>query len=249
MAKKKSQQTPDFRNVPFRELVEQDERLAELRRHYARKSTKERRHAADWTYHESAASDMFGRALSRAGQDASMFAEEMPPGFRALAIDSTFAPAILTVGSIEYQVGRKEEALALFRSLFELPKGTEDLETILDKAKSCLIDQDDYESARAHFEAACSVFPESTLLLDGWGYTLSKLNRLEESLEVHRRAVAVAPNDPEMLNDLGWTLGLMERYDEAEEVLGKAVDLTPPDYDRPWHSLQEVRRRKQMRST
>ncbi len=69
---------------------------------------------------------------------------------------------------------------------------------------------------------------------------------MEESLEVHRRAVELAPDSPEMLNNLGWTLALMERYDEAEGVLGKAVGLAPPDYDRPWHSLQEVKRRKQM---
>jgi tetratricopeptide (TPR) repeat protein len=61
-----------------------------------------------------------------------------------------YAPAILTVGSIEYQLGRVEEAMELFMTLTTLPKDEKDLSTIIDKAGDFLIDQGNYENALAY---------------------------------------------------------------------------------------------------
>ena len=41
---------------------------------------------------------------------------------------------MLTVGSMEYQLGRREEATRLFHGLLKLPIDTPELEVIVDKA-------------------------------------------------------------------------------------------------------------------
>lgn len=51
-----------------------------------------------------------------------------------LAIDPEYAPAMLTVASLEYQYGRVDEAMVLFLELTKLSADTEDLPEIIDKA-------------------------------------------------------------------------------------------------------------------
>lgn len=232
----------DFRSLSFAELIEQDESLAELRRTYRTRTAKERRTAADWAYNESFANELFGRAVALAGEDTG-YSQRWPSGIESLAIDPTYAPAMLSVGSMEYQLGRKDEAVRLFLALLKLPKNTEDLETIIDKAGSFLIEAKDFESASTFYEAACSVFPESGLLMGGRSYCLAKLGRFDDAVTIQRQAVALEPGNPELLSDLGWSLIESGRYAEAEEVLREAVALSPPDYGRARHNLEELHRR------
>jgi len=58
---------------------------------------------------------------------------------RSLECKPTYAPAILSLGSVEYQLGKRAEGQALFRSLLSLPKDTPDLCEIIDEAGSFLI--------------------------------------------------------------------------------------------------------------
>lgn len=53
---------------------------------------------------------------------------------RALAAMPTYAPAILSMGSVFYQVGRIAEGRELFQSLLSLPKNTTDIRQIIDEA-------------------------------------------------------------------------------------------------------------------
>ena len=236
----------DFRDLPFSQLIERDEQLAQLRQSYVRYAAKERREAADWAYNASCANDMFNRALARAGQE-SPFSEDWPPGIAALAIDPTYAPALLTVGSMEYQLGREDEAKVLFQSLLKLAKDTSDLEEIIDKAATFLLDEKDFDEAHELYAAACAVFPESVLLLGGLAYSLAKLKRYDKSVAIQRRALALAPDNPELLNDLGWSLVENRQFEEAEQVLQRAAALALPDYDLPKNNLAEVRRLRNLK--
>lgn len=51
---------------------------------------------------------------------------------RSLALNPGFAPAIFSLGSVEYQRGRKAQGRELFHSLLALPKSTPDLCDIID---------------------------------------------------------------------------------------------------------------------
>jgi Tfp pilus assembly protein PilF len=57
---------------------------------------------------------------------------------RALEAMPTYAPAILSMGSVEYQAGRIAEGRKLFQSLLSLPKNTTDIRVIIDEAGTFL---------------------------------------------------------------------------------------------------------------
>jgi tetratricopeptide (TPR) repeat protein len=166
-----------FREMPFAELIKRDRRLADLRREYVDGTAEERRNAAEWAYDESIANRLFNQDLALARQD-SPVQEPWPDGIAALAIDPTYAPAMLTVGSMEFQLGRRDEAIGLFHGLLKLPTDTPQLEVIVDKAGEYLLSEKDYDRAVDFYAAASAIFPTSTAILGGWGLCLSKLKRM-----------------------------------------------------------------------
>lgn len=228
--------------MSFGQLVERDAELMQARREYEHQSPEARRDAAEWAYDSSLANSLFNRAIALAGPTG-LPQSPWPEGVLALAIDPRYAPALLTVGSIEYQCGRIEEAMKLFLTLTTLPEDTKDLCIIIDKAGDSLLDKDDYANARQLYQAAATAFPKEATYPDALGYCLAKLGKLPEALEQQRRAVALRPEDAKLLNDLGWSLVESKMYDEAQNVLEKARALAPPDYDGPKNNLAELSRR------
>jgi tetratricopeptide (TPR) repeat protein len=240
-----ARQTISFDEHSFRECIEKDENLVSLRAEFARKSSEERRMAADWEYHSAIAGNMFHDALSRVGQ-AGLGKPYWPEGVLALAIDPLFAPAILTVGSVEYQLGRQDEAIELFLRLTNLPVDEPDLSTIIDKAGSFLLDAEDYERARALYAAAEKAFPDVAVYPGGLSYCLGRLGLHEEAVAKARRAVELDPMSHILLTDLGWVLYQAGYLEEAEATLEKSVNLAPPDYDLARNNLEEVRKALQL---
>lgn len=232
-----------FKKVPFSVLIRDDRELSALRAEYASVTARERRMAADWEYHSQISIDIVNNALSRGGQSG-LENSYWPSGVVPLAIDPLYAPAILTVGSIKYQIGRVDEAMKLFLSLATLPEDEEDLATIIDKAGDFLIDQDDYENALALYSAAEKAFPDEVVYILGSGYCLGKLGRYEDSVEKHRRADALEPDNYKHLNDLGYSLFEAGRLNEAKQILGKSISLAPPDYEFPRNNLAELQKRR-----
>src|SRR4030042_973552 len=105
----------------FSVSLTRDSDLKSLRRKYALAALDKRRMAAQWEYDSSVASDLFSIALLKSGAK-TLPKPEWLPGFLALAIDPLFAPALLTVGSSEYQHGFVKEAMELFLTLTKLQK-------------------------------------------------------------------------------------------------------------------------------
>jgi tetratricopeptide (TPR) repeat protein len=66
---------------------------------------------------------------------------------RVLEIKPDYAPAILTMGSIEYQRGREAKGRRLFHSLLSLPDEFGDLWQVIDKAGNFLIQRKKYREA------------------------------------------------------------------------------------------------------
>jgi len=233
----------DSRRHSFLELIATNPELASLRREYAAKPPEERRMAADWDYNEAIAVEMFDEGLARAGLRKKA-TPKWPPGVTALAVDPTYAPAMLTVGSLEYLNGRIPEAMDLFLQLTRLPLDEPDRTEIIDKAGDFLLDREDYLHALALYEAAEAGAPGEPPFMLGTGYSLSKLGRLAESVEKHRAAVALDPQNSRYLNDLGYTLMLAGELEEAEEVLLRSLAFAPPGYEFPSNNLDDLRERK-----
>ncbi len=237
-SRKCEQEWGTLAEIPFRELVEKDMELKDLRAQYVGLPADQRRKAAQWALDSTQASMLMARVVNDP--------ELVNPAWRdwvaPLAIDPEYAPAMLTVGSLEYQFGRVEEAMALFLKLTTLPADTEDLREVIDKAGNFLIDQGDHAHAAQLYAAAALAYPRVALYHGGLGYCAAEGGRMEESVAHQRRANELEPNNYLHLNDLGYGLLQAGQYDEAEEVLQHAVELAPPDYDLALGNLEYLRK-------
>ena len=147
----------------------------------------------------------------------------------ALEMKPTYAPAILSMGSVEYQRGRRAEGRRLFRSLLSLPEDTPDLCEIIDEAGSFLIQIGAYKDGLALFHGAVDRFPAVAALYQGLGCCAGHEGRHQEAVAASERAVQLEPDNQKFVNDLGWSLLEAGRLEEAEKVLAQAVSMDPSD--------------------
>ena len=92
----------------FADWLARDPELAALRREHAGRTAAERAGAADWAYHGSLASEMFGLGFGVEGETL-LPKEPWPAGYAALAIDPDYAPALLTVGTCDLPANNLQE--------------------------------------------------------------------------------------------------------------------------------------------
>lgn len=241
---KSSHRLEELKENSFFYLVENNEELADIRKECAALPAKERRMEAEWNYDASYADEIFCNALARMGQEW-RDEEPWPSGIVALAMDPLFAPAILTVGSIEYHLGRVPEAMKLFLQLTTLPKDEPDLSVIIDKAGDFLLDENDLDNALLLYSEAEKAFPDEPLYPNAAGYCLGKMGRLSESLEKSKRSVEMDPENHMWLNDLGYTFMLQGNLDEAEIYLEKSAALAPEDYLFAKNNLEALREERE----
>ena len=169
----RQQTTINFRACPFSRLIKRDRRLAELRLEYADRPAEERREAAEWAYDESIASRLFNRALALAGRD-SPVQEPWPDGIAALAIDPTYAPAMLTGRFDGIPVGPQRGGHGAISRTSDAAGRLPELEVIIDKAGDYLLSEKDLRRAADFYASASEVFPTNTAFLGGLGYCLGE---------------------------------------------------------------------------
>jgi tetratricopeptide (TPR) repeat protein len=148
---------------------------------------------------------------------------------RSVKCDPDYAPAVMSLASVEYQRGRREEGWKLMERLAALPAETKDLAEILDEAGSFLVDRRNYRDGSELFKRASARFPGVAALLEGLGCCASHLNLHAESIAASRAALVLEPDNPVHLNDLGWSLFLEGQLEESRNVLRRALELKP-DY-------------------
>lgn len=148
---------------------------------------------------------------------------------RALKIKPDYPPAVLTMGSIEYQRGREKEGARLFRTLLSLPDEAGDLWQSIDKAGDFLIQEQRYAEGLQLYEAALHRFPERASLHQGFACCAGHEALFDRAVDASQRALELEPNRQDLTNDLGWSLYDAGRLEEAERMLLKAVALDPDD--------------------
>ena len=231
------------RYTSFSVSITRDSGLKSLRIEYAHVASQKRRMAAQWEYDSSMASDLFSMALLKSGAE-TLPQPQWPPGFLALAIDPLFAPALLTVGSLEYQHGFLKEAMEMFLTLTKLPENEEDLAEIIDKAGNFLLDHEDFKNALELYLSGERAYPTQALHYIGSGYCFYKLGNIEEAIRKERRAVELEPDNHLYLNDLGYSLLEAGLLQEAESVLKRSISLAPPEYQFAQNNLEVLYERK-----
>ena len=146
---------------------------------------------------------------------------------QALRFGREYAPAILSMGSVEYQRGRRGYGRRLFLSLLSLPKETTDLCQIIDEAGSFLIGIENWTDGLDLFRGAAREFPNVAAFHQGIGCCAGKKGLLDEAFAASQRAIELEPENAACLCDLGWTLLLAERYEEADATFCRAIALDP----------------------
>ncbi|MBI4874926.1 MAG: tetratricopeptide repeat protein [Acidobacteria bacterium] len=148
---------------------------------------------------------------------------------RSLEWDPGYAPAIMTMGSVEYQLRRRAAGRKLFLSLLALPESTPHLIGIIDQAGDFLIDRGAYQDGLELFRGAAKKFPAATVFLQGVSCCASHQGCLDEAVSASERALQLEPENQKLVTDLGWSLFLAGRQDEALTVLERAVAMNPAE--------------------
>lgn len=148
---------------------------------------------------------------------------------RSLECKPTYAPAILSLGSVEYQLGKRTAGRELFRSLLSLPKSTPDLSEIVDEAGSFLIQIGAYKDGLALYRSAVELFPAVAVLYQGIGCCAGHEQCHEEAIAAFKRAMQLDPVNQKFVNDLGWCLLEAGRIEEARSTLERAASMDPSD--------------------
>ena len=148
---------------------------------------------------------------------------------RALALRPDYPPAVLTMGSIEYQCRRQNEGRMLFLSLLSLPDDDCDIREIINMAGSFLIRSKKYADGLDLFRGAVERFPNRSSLYQGFGCCAGHEGFFDEAVAAYEKALALDPNSQELTNDLGWSLYESGRLERAREVLIRAVSMDSSD--------------------
>ncbi len=88
----------------------------------------------------------------------------------------------------------------------------------------------DWTGAEADFRQALVLQPDQPQVLNYLGYSfLDRNEKLDEALDMIKRAVAAEPESGYIIDSLAWALYRLGRYDEAVEPMEKASLLEPVD--------------------
>ncbi|MEO9340015.1 tetratricopeptide repeat protein [Mesorhizobium sp. SB112] len=88
----------------------------------------------------------------------------------------------------------------------------------------------EWPKAEPNFHKALELFPDQPQVLNYLGYSWVDMNmKLEEGLEMIRKAVELRPSDGYIVDSLGWAYYRLGRFDEAVTELERAVSLKPDD--------------------
>lgn len=147
----------------------------------------------------------------------------------ALAALPTYAPAILSLGSVAYQRRQRAKGRRLFLSLLELPDDTPDLCEIIDEAGTFLIQTHEYADGLELYRRAAARFPRVAVLHQGIGCCAGHQGLHEEAVAASRTACEIDLNNQNLVNDLGWSLYQGGQLGEARQVLERAVAMNPSD--------------------
>jgi tetratricopeptide (TPR) repeat protein len=148
---------------------------------------------------------------------------------RAVEISPSYAPAVLSLGSVEYQRNRKAKGRRLLLSLVSVVDDAPDGPEIIDAAGDFLIQRGEYADGLELYRAAVQRFPNVGVFHQGRGCCAAHEGEFREAVAASRRALAIEPDNQTFVNDLGWCLAESGALQEALTTLERAVAMDPAD--------------------
>ena len=136
----------------------------------------------------------------------------------------------LTLAQI-YDKGRKFDDMAkALDSAEKLAQSKEEKDDIWFTRGAMFEKMKKNDAAEAEFKKILDVNPDSGRALNYLGYMLADRNtRLNDALQMIKKAVELEPNSGAYLDSLGWVYFRLGRLPEAEESIKKALAFTPRD--------------------
>jgi tetratricopeptide (TPR) repeat protein len=87
-----------------------------------------------------------------------------------------------------------------------------------------------WPKAEADLKKALELFPEQPHVLNYLGYSwIDQGTKLDEGMDMIKRAVAQRPDDGYIVDSLGWAYFRLGNYEEAVKQLERAIELKPED--------------------
>ena len=88
----------------------------------------------------------------------------------------------------------------------------------------------EYERADEDLLNSLKINPDDAYVLNYLAYSwLERDFKIEEAMQMLKKAYALKSNDPYIIDSIGWAYYLIENYVEAEKYIKKAVELMPED--------------------
>lgn len=144
-----------------------------------------------------------------------------------------YAQAWVALGDVLRQRDKFAEAVPVYdRALAILQKGEDPQATWFPLyARGIARERSgDYDGADADFQAALELQPDQAPILNYLGYSWVDRNvRLEEGLDLIKRAVELRPEDGYILDSLAWAYYRLGRYEEAVEPMERSVAVMSDD--------------------
>jgi tetratricopeptide (TPR) repeat protein len=130
----------------------------------------------------------------------------------------------INIAEVYLQNRRYAEADEAIRSAEALGTGAADKETTDFLRGSLYERQQKFDLAEQAFESVIAANPRHSAALNYYGYMLADRGvRLDEAVELIRRALAEDPANASYLDSMGWARFKQDRLEEAEEYLRRAL--------------------------
>ena len=136
----------------------------------------------------------------------------------------------LTLSQIYEKAKKYPEMAEALAKAEELASGDEEVQTVTFLRGAMYERQKDFTKAEAEFRKVLARNPENASALNYLGYMLADRNiRLEESLQMIKKAVDLDPGNAAYLDSLGWIYFRMGKLHEAELALKQALQRMSKD--------------------
>ena len=83
-----------------------------------------------------------------------------------------------------------------------------------------------FEKSDSLYEEAIKRYPDNALLLNNYSYSLCERDiRLNEALEMVKKALSLVPDNGAYLDTIGWIYYKLQNYNEAEKYIKQAIEV------------------------
>ncbi|MDD5449446.1 MAG: tetratricopeptide repeat protein [Candidatus Omnitrophica bacterium] len=133
---------------------------------------------------------------------------------------------LINLGTAYDNMGRKEEAIAMFKKAIEI---NPDQAAAYNNLGIVYNKMERMEKSVAMFNKALELNPNDAKIYSNLGSAYDKMGKKEEAVAMFKKAMEINPDQPSGYASLGVTYAKMGKKEEAAAMFNKALELNPND--------------------